>query len=109
MEKLKQKIEEGEAVKNLNDINRKFINIDKKLSFNQEALKYTTKVFVVKDLVISYERDVQRFYFNKLKTFKNEKLPEFKTTPLVVLQSRYSSIRIIKINNNPKVNMKPIA
>lgn len=95
------KTEEGEAVKNLKDINRKFVSIDNKLRKNNEALKYTTKVFVVKDLIISYEVEgVQRFYFNKLKTFKNEKLPVFKTTPLVVLQTRYSDLTIAKITNN---------
>lgn len=99
------KIEEGEAVKNINDINRKFISIDNKLNLNQEALKYTTKVFVINDLKYpggaTTERDKAfTIFFKDLKTNYNEGLPKFKSSPMVILQGKGIILDVAEITED---------
>lgn len=89
------KVKEGESVKNLSEINQQFRIINEKLRNNQEALKYTTKVYVINNLKfpteIFYTTTKEGFltiYFKDLKTINNENLPVFKSKPMVVLQGK---------------------
>jgi hypothetical protein len=94
------KVEENETVENLDEINRKFKSINNKLQKNQESLKYTTKVFVVKGLKYVCNENINRLYFRDLKTFQNEKLPKFTTSPLVVLQGKRTHMEIWNITKD---------
>lgn len=97
------KIEEGVAVKNISDINRRFVSIDRKLSRNNEALKYTTKVYVVSNLkypkrTISQSRDdPHTIKFENLRTIYGEKLPKFKSKPMLVLQGKSAEFTVIDL------------
>ena len=85
--------EEVESVKNLEDINQNFRAINLKLKNTQEALKYTTKVYVISNLKfpsnkfgVAKREDAFKIRFEDLKTINNENLPKFKTKPMVILE-----------------------
>jgi hypothetical protein len=100
------KIEEGESVKNLGEINQKFRIITDKLKNNQEALKYTTKVYVINNLKFPADKfgapiqeDDFKIRFEDLKTINGESLPKFKTKPMVMLECRGLLLDIIETTN----------
>lgn len=82
------KSEEGQSIENLNDVKREFGLINRKISQTQEALRYTTKVYVVNNLEFSVNGRVKKFYFKNLSNIYNENLPNFKKTPMVLTQVR---------------------
>ena len=82
VESLKSK--EDKSIENLNDVKIEFGLINRKVSQTQEALRYTTKVFVVNSLEFSVKGRVKKFYFKNLFDIYNENLPSFKK-PLMVL------------------------
>jgi hypothetical protein len=86
---------EGESIENLNDVKREFGIINRKVSQTQESLKYTTKVFVIRDLKFPIAKfaansrgEAFRVDFEKLVTIHGERLPKFKSKPLVMLQGK---------------------
>jgi len=85
------KFSENESVENLDDINRKFQIISKKLNKNKETLKYTTKVFVTNNLVFKIKNDgnnIQRYWFSKMRTIDGDRLPVFDRPPLIITQAK---------------------
>lgn len=97
-------VKEGESVKNLGEINQQFKIINNKITNAQESLKYTTKVFVVNNLKFpsskfgaSAEEDNFTIRFQDLITINNERLPKFKTKPMVMLQCRGLILDIIEL------------
>nr|WP_299071387.1 hypothetical protein [uncultured Allomuricauda sp.] len=99
------KVEEGKSVENLNDVQREFNIINKKISNAQENLKYAARIYVVKDLeYIKKEKQlisegVLKFYFDEMITSKGEKLPKFKERPIIAIQtiSNGSSLAITQV------------
>ncbi|MEL0455228.1 hypothetical protein WJN01_03225 [Flavobacteriaceae bacterium SZ-1-7] len=89
------KMEEGESVENLADINQKFRIINNKLNQHNESIKYTTKVYVVRDIEFPKRQvgnpviqEAFMLYFKDLKTIYGEELPVFKSKPMVVIQGK---------------------
>jgi len=94
------KVEESETVENLDGINRKFRSINNKLEANKKALKYTTKVYVVENLKVYFDREVQAFWFKDMTTINGEKLPKFNKKPMVTLQGKTVRFRIIGLTQD---------
>lgn len=98
------KIEEGESVENISEINQQFSLINSKIKSTQEALKYTTKVFVVNNLKFPANKfgapeaeDNFKILFKDLKTINNENLPKFKTKPMVVLECKGLLLDVLEL------------
>ncbi len=81
-------LETYESVENLGDINRKFQAINKKLAQNEASLKYTTKVYVIHDLIYPANQgeELPKFEFKNMRTIYGENLPKFKEAPLIITQ-----------------------
>jgi len=70
-------------------------SLERKLARNQEALKYTTRVFVVENLEFPSDKfSVQNrneaftLYFRDLITIHGENLPNFTSTPMITLEGK---------------------
>lgn len=102
------KTEEGQSIENLNDVKKEFFKINSKLARNQEDLKYTTRIYVVKNL--EYKRKekkglsegAMKFYFDGLTTSKGENLPKFTKRPIISIQtiSNGSSLAITEVTED---------
>lgn len=103
------KSEEGKSIENLNDVKREFNKINTKVAQAQNALKYTPQFYVVRDLV--YDEDIDnktetkkyegiRYYFGKMKTIYGEKIPIFKTPPLLNVQGNRSDFLITNVTKD---------
>jgi hypothetical protein len=83
---------EGQSIENLNDVKREFRLINRKVAQTQDALKYSSRIYIVKGLKHYHQKsDDVTFYFNSLETIEKEKLPKFKTPPSIIIQGMGSS------------------
>ncbi len=101
------KVEEGESIKTLGEINQQFGRINKKIKNSEETLKYTTKFYIVNDLKFprnkiheQVKNETLTLYFKNLTTVYNEKLPFFKFKPLIVLQGRGISLDVVEVTKD---------
>ena len=90
-------VEESETVETLDEINRRFKSINNKLEANKEALKYTTKVYVVDNLKINFNNREQIFRFKNMTTINKERLPKFQKKPMITLQGKSAVFDILEI------------
>ncbi|NJX14085.1 hypothetical protein [Tamlana crocina] len=93
-------VKEGESVKNLGEINQQFVEINNKIKQIQEDLKYTTKVYVVRDLKfypslrVGSRKESQTYWFKEMSTIYGERLPKFKSKPLITLEGKSINLDI---------------
>lgn len=103
------KSEEGKSIENLNDVKREFGLINKKVAQTQEALRHTTKIYVISNLLFNTDKEgikTQKYWFNKLETVYGENLPKFEKPPLIITQSRDGISLIVKEITNEYVELK---
>lgn len=101
------KSEEGKSIENLNDVRREFGIINKKVTQTQEALRYTSRMYVVNGIKNNHSKfESFKLYFKDLTTMDNEKLPNFNSTPVVSVQSTNSLYAVEKITKE-YVQLKP--
>ncbi|MDF0714725.1 hypothetical protein PY092_01075 [Muricauda sp. 334s03] len=90
------KSKEGQSIENLNDVKREFAIINNKVAKTQEALRYTSKIFIVKGLKHYHQKEGDvTFYFDQMETVNNESLPVFKSAPTLSVQGK-GSVYFIK-------------
>lgn len=82
-------------------------SMDAKLARNEQALKYTPRIFVVKDIEFDQKKGRKtqigeglKFYYKDLKTIYGEPLPDFEVAPLINLQGDGAEFVVIK--NTPE-------
>jgi uncharacterized membrane protein YqhA len=88
-------LRKNESVQNLDDINRKFNLLNRKLDKNEEALQIVPQIFIVKNVSIS--EDEQKINFSSLRTIDNQKLPNFKEPPIVNMQCLGADILVSEV------------
>lgn len=96
------KSEEGQSIENLSDVKREFGIINNKVTRTQEALKYSTRIYVANNLTFktdkNEEKRAQKYWFKDLRTIYGEKLPVFKTAPLVLTQVKKGGVGLITVD-----------
>lgn len=88
-------MQESESVENLDDINRKFNLLNRKLDKNEETLQIVPQIFIVKNVSIS--ENEQKINFSSLRTIDNRKLPNFKEPPIVNMQCLGADILVSEV------------
>lgn len=99
---------EGQSIENLNDIKREFGLINNKVARAQQALRYSSRIYVVKNLEFRRDKDggmlekKTRIYFKNLRTSKNEELPVFEQRPIISIQtiSNGSTLAITEVTKD---------
>ena len=93
------KLTEGQSTENLNDVKREFRTINKKVASTQEALKYSTRIYVANSLIFKTNKNekklVQKYWFKNLRTIYAAKLPVFKTASFVFTQMKKGGVSLI--------------
>ncbi len=96
------KSEEGQSIENLNDVKREFNLINRKVNQTQEDLKYNTRIYVANNLVFQTNKEEEtktnKYWFKNLRTIYGEKLPDFKTPPLVITQVKEGGVSLIVVD-----------
>lgn len=79
------------SIENLDDVRREFGTINRKVSQTQEALKYIPRIFLIKNILYDGNKESReigkgvRFNYNILRDIYGEKLPVFKSPPMVII------------------------